>query len=144
MEFWFFWIVHLQIVGAAAYDLSVRRYRPSTRDWAVAAACSMAYVAFIVPFNVAMGTQYGWLGQGQYRTRNVIDLLGPWPQRPILLVLIGQLVVAGLWAVWHLPRRHGKMECGAAVPAAERAGRLSHTPSTHPSLGARHGETVEA
>jgi hypothetical integral membrane protein (TIGR02206 family) len=100
MEFWFFWIVHLQIVGAAIYDLTVRGYRPSGADWATAALVSMVYVAAIIPFNVIMGTEYGWLGQGQYRTRNVIDLLGPWPRRPILLVLIGQLMVLALWLVW--------------------------------------------
>jgi hypothetical integral membrane protein (TIGR02206 family) len=100
MEFWFFWIVHLQIVGSAIYDLMVRGYRPCRGDWATAALVSMGYVALIVPFNVIMGTEYGWLGQGQYRTRNIIDVLGPWPQRPILLVLIGQLMVLGLWLVW--------------------------------------------
>jgi hypothetical integral membrane protein (TIGR02206 family) len=115
MEFWFFWIVHLQIVGAAIYDLTVRRYRPLFSDWATAALFSMAYVAAIVPFNVFTGTEYGWLGRGNYRTRNIIDLLGPWPQRPILLVLIGQVVLVLLWLVW-VPRN--RAPASAAAPRA--------------------------
>ncbi len=116
MEFWLFWTVHLQIVGSAVYDVAVLRYRPALRDLGTAALLSLGYLAFIVPFNVIMNTDYGWLGRGlavskdmgwlgdgRYRTRNIIDHLGMWPERPVLLTLLGLSVMSMLWLVWQRP-----------------------------------------
>ena len=118
MDFWLFWTVHLQIVGSAVYDVAVLRYRPTFRDYGAVAAISLAFVALIIPFNVLMNTEYvwlgrglavskelGWLGDGKYRTRNIIDHLGDWPLRPVRLVLLGLCVMAMLWLVWRLPFR---------------------------------------
>jgi hypothetical integral membrane protein (TIGR02206 family) len=116
LEYWLFWTVHLQIVGSAFYDVIVLRYRPAFRDWAVAAGAGVCYVAVVVPFNLFFGTDYGWLGRGttaarelgylgdgRYRTRNVIDLLGDWPERAILLALIAQTMLALMYAIWQVP-----------------------------------------
>jgi hypothetical integral membrane protein (TIGR02206 family) len=118
-EYWIFWIGHMHIVGSGAYALVVLRYRPTLRDFGVATLAGLAYVAAIVPFNLLAGTDYGYLGAGDYRTRNVIDLLGPWPQRAILLYLICQGVLTLLYLVWLVPAAWRAATPGAAAAEAE-------------------------
>jgi hypothetical integral membrane protein (TIGR02206 family) len=102
-EYWIFWLGHAQIVGTAIYGLVVMRYRPRGRDYLGATGVSLAYVGLIVPTNMMLGTDYGYLGAGEYRTRNIIDLFGPWPQRAVLLYLAGQGMLTLLYLVWLVP-----------------------------------------
>jgi len=101
--FWFFWFGHLAIVGSASYLVIALRYRPTLRDLGTAVAASLLYVAVVVPLDLAFGWNYGFLGRRPLATRNVLDLLGPWPWRPAFTVLIGLLVLWVLWAIWQVP-----------------------------------------
>jgi hypothetical integral membrane protein (TIGR02206 family) len=118
-EFWIFWIGHMHIVGSGAYALLVLRYRPGARDLGVATLASAAYVAAIVPFNLLAGTDYGYLGRGDYRTRNIIDWLGPWPQRAVLLYIIGQGMITLLYLVWLVPAAFASPAPRSAVAEAD-------------------------
>lgn len=103
--FWVFWLGHTQIVGAAIYDLVVRRYRPTGRDCALAVAlgCLYAIVVFIV--NWAAGTNYAGLGNATFELPNLAQHLGPWPWRPLWIALIGAAWLVILWKAWPLARR---------------------------------------
>jgi hypothetical integral membrane protein (TIGR02206 family) len=114
--FWIFWVGHLQIVGSAVYDVVVLGYRPTMRDFGLTFIASLAFMATVIPLNVAFGWDYAYLGQGPYRTRNVIDMLPAWPWRPFWLFVIGQLMMFILLAVWQFPALR------RAKPEAELAG----------------------
>lgn len=103
MDFWLFWIGHLQIVGSAFYDLVAHAFRPTARDLRTALIASAIYAAVILPLNAAFDWDYGYLGRGPYRTRNIIDHLGDWPWRPVWLILIACAWQAVLLAIWRVP-----------------------------------------
>ncbi len=87
LDFWMYWLGHGQIVLAAAYDLSVRGYSPKRKDWAFACLAGLAYGLVVIGVNIALGTNYSYLGAGEYEAKSVVDVLGPWPWR--LLSMIG-------------------------------------------------------
>lgn len=97
--FWIFWVGHLQIVGSAVYDVVVLGFRPVVRDLRAAVLASWAYIAVVVPVNLVFDLDYGYLGRGEYRTRNVLDHLPPWPWRPVCFIAIAHGVLVLLWAV---------------------------------------------
>ena len=62
LEFWRFWLLHSLILCCAVYDLVVLRFRPGWSDVARACVMSAGYVALIVPVNLMIGTNYGFVG----------------------------------------------------------------------------------
>lgn len=99
--FWFFWTTHGLIVGVALYDVLARGYRPGLRDYGIACAGAAAYVAIILPLDLAFGWNYGFLGPSKPEFPTIVDALGPWPARLALIVLL----VAGAMALALLPWR---------------------------------------
>ncbi len=99
--FWYFWLSHGMIVGVAAYALAVHRFRPTWRDWRFACAAAAVYAAIVLPIDLALGANYGFLGPTVPDRPTLVDALGPWPQR---LITIGALV-AGAMALIVLPWR---------------------------------------
>lgn len=106
--FWFFWIVHLQIVGSAVYLIAVMEYRPRGRDLGVAVALSAVYVAVMIPFNLALGVNYGYVGNRVPGTPTLIDRLGTWPGRLITLAAIVGALYAAMWLVWPVAARFAR------------------------------------
>jgi hypothetical integral membrane protein (TIGR02206 family) len=104
-DYWQFWINHTQIVGVAFYFVIVRGYRPTKRDWLIAIALTHLYVAFIIPLNLAIGANYGYVGRGNPRTPTVIDKLealgpiGQWPWRLFPMALMVTLMFTMLWQI---------------------------------------------
>jgi hypothetical integral membrane protein (TIGR02206 family) len=98
LVFWAFWTAHTIIAACAVYDISVLGFRPGWRDLGHALAVSTVYAALIVPLDVALGANYGFLGNPAAASEvpPLIDALGPWPQRAIMLVA---LVIFGFLAV---------------------------------------------
>lgn len=93
-KFWWFWLVHLGIVLAAAYLVLAMRFRPTRRDLGVAAAAIVAYAAAMTPLNLALDADYGYVGDDP---QGPTAILGPWPWR-IPIIVIGQAVIFA--AVW--------------------------------------------
>jgi hypothetical integral membrane protein (TIGR02206 family) len=110
VHFWLFWGGHTLIVGAALYDVVVCGYRPRFRDFLVATAFSLSYSAIIIGLNVAIGANYGYLGQSKPGAPTLIDHLGQWPLRAIWMILLGELFMLLLWAPWAIAGRNGKRE----------------------------------
>jgi hypothetical integral membrane protein (TIGR02206 family) len=105
-RYWLFWLVHVAIVGSAVYDVVVRRYRPGRRDFVLATAVSVAWVAGVFGLNLWLGTNYGYVGRPSGEARTFMDVLGPWPWRVLAAGVVGVSLFAGMWAVWRvLPAR---------------------------------------
>ncbi len=93
LVFWAFWIAHSLIAACAVYDIIVSGFRPSWRDLARAVAASAIYIALVMPLDVWLGANYGFVGNpaDPKEVPPFIDALGPWPQRAIVLVLLAPL-----------------------------------------------------
>jgi hypothetical integral membrane protein (TIGR02206 family) len=101
LEFWRFWLLHSLILCCAVYDLVVLRFRPGWSDVARACVMSAGYVALIVPVNLMIGTNYGFVGNPPDQAQPpIIALLGPWPERIVVLmalVFFGYLLAMLPW-----------------------------------------------
>ena len=101
LEFWRFWLLHSLILCCGVYDLVVLRFRPGWSDVARACVMSTAYVALIVPVNLMIGTNYGFVGNPPNQAQPpMIALLGPWPERIVVLmalVFFGYLLAMLPW-----------------------------------------------
>ncbi len=95
VEFWLFWVSHAQIAGAAVYCVGVLGYRPTRSDLLLASVGGVLVAGAIFGLNMALGTNYSYLGAGQYENRCVVDLLGPWPWRAPVMVA-GAVSIFGL------------------------------------------------
>jgi len=102
--FWAFWTAHTIIAACAVYDLAVLGFRPGWNDLGYALIVSAAYVALIVPVNLWLGSDYGFIGNppADVKIPPFVGALGPWPQRAIILVALaafGFLVVLLPWCI---------------------------------------------
>ncbi len=102
--FWAFWIDHTVIAACATYDVVVRGFRPFWRDLGAAVIASLVYVAAIVPVNLWLGADYGFVGNppSNIVVPPFVLALGPWPQRAIVLVAlvpIGFVIVLVPWLI---------------------------------------------
>jgi hypothetical integral membrane protein (TIGR02206 family) len=114
-KFWLYWVGHTQIVGTGIYVVAVMRFWPCLRDlWRVVGVL-LIYTAVLLPLDYAMDFDYGYLGPNS----DVVDLLGGWPARVILLVLLETCAFIVLWA----PFAIGSRACGVAagIPVNEIA-----------------------
>jgi len=93
LAFWAFWAGHTIIMTAALYDLIVLRFRPDWSDLGRVALVSLAYVAFILPVNLMLGTNYGFIGNPPPGNAipPFIDALGPWPGRALIVIALAAL-----------------------------------------------------
>jgi len=89
--FWSYFGGHGAIVLAAAYDAVARQYRPTRADLRSALVALVIYVLTIVPINMLLGVNYGYLGKVDGDIRP-IEMLGPWPWRiPVLMLIAATL-----------------------------------------------------
>lgn len=98
--FWFFWATHAMIVAVPVYDIAARGFRPTPRDFAVACAAAIGYVAIVLPIDIATGWNYGFVGPSKPDVPTIVDLLGPWPQRLAAIVAISFAAMALLLLPW--------------------------------------------
>jgi hypothetical integral membrane protein (TIGR02206 family) len=104
LPFWLFWATHFVIVGGGIYEVAARGFRPAWKDYGVAAAAALAYAAVILPFDIATGLNYGYIGRAAPDQPSLVDALGPWPRRvPIMMGLAG-IVMLLLLLPWEVGR----------------------------------------
>lgn len=114
--FWAFWFLHGFVMLVAVYDLAARGLRPHWREYRVACIAAATYVTVVLPIDLLLGANYGFLGKSRALHPSIVDLLGPWPQRLAIIVPLAALAmwVALLpWLLWTGRRRL----TGAASPA---------------------------
>ena len=104
MWFWAFWLEHGLLQAIAIYDLVVRRYRPAWRDYGIACAAALVYLAVVLPFDIALHTDYGFVGEPKPENPSILDLLGPWPERLVVIVVLVAAVMALLMLPWEIAR----------------------------------------
>lgn len=113
-RYWLFWIVHTNIVGVALYDLVVRGFRPAWRDAGFATIASVAYVGAVLPLNIAVGANYGFLGSTDQQP-GVVAVLGAWPWRVYGIIGAGVALFALAVLPWALIPVRGE-KSGPGVP----------------------------
>jgi hypothetical integral membrane protein (TIGR02206 family) len=123
-EFWLFWVHHALIVGTALYLVLVRRFRPEWRDlrWAVSAA--VAYAILIFLFDLLLDVNYGYFGKGMPSQPTLLNWLGPWPWRVLVMIALGVVVMCILFVPWLRKHRVDSPEMTIASnrPTARGAG----------------------
>lgn len=103
--FWVFWLPHAAILGAAVYIVAVEGFAPTGRDCLQAYRVALLYVLILVPFNLLTGFNYGYLGTARPATASLLDLLGPWPWRLGVLMVLSGLGFALLQLPWSVRAR---------------------------------------
>ena len=103
--YWLFWNAHVIIASAVIYEIIGRSFKPTWRDFSVAACVSLAYAALMVPFNTITGFGYGYLGPPRDGEPAALRFFGPWPLRVVALVTCGMAAMALLTAPWEASRR---------------------------------------
>lgn len=103
--FWYFWLSHGMIIGVATYAIVVHGYRPSWADWRVACIAAAVYAAAVIPIDILIGANYGFLGPTAPDQPTIVDLLGPWPARLALIFALVAGAMAALMVPWALARR---------------------------------------
>lgn len=104
-RYWLFWLGHVGIVGSAIYDLVVRRFRPTIRDYITTTAITIAWYAAVALINLRLGSNYGYNGDIKPDKPTLIDQLGQWPQRAFILLAIGVVWFGVLWVIWPMADR---------------------------------------
>lgn len=101
LTFWLFWINHGGVILFALYDVAIRGYRPTLGDWGLACVVSLAYVAVVVPLNLANpGWNYGYLGDVTVGSKTPLDVLPAWPWRLLAIEVLGALMMLHAWLPW--------------------------------------------
>lgn len=103
--FWFFWAYHAMAIGVPLYDVFGRGFRPTWRDYGLACAATAAYVAIVLPIDLATGWNYGFLGPSKPEVTSIVELLGPWPARLLLIFAIAAGAMALAQLPWSIARR---------------------------------------
>jgi hypothetical integral membrane protein (TIGR02206 family) len=136
VRYWLFWVGHTQIVGSAIYDVGVLGYRPRFRDVLVAGGALIAYAAAIMPLNLWLGVNYGYVGNTVPEHPTIIDRLGPWPWRllPMTGLALGVFVLA--WAVWPAAGWVKRAVLGPANPGRRRTAAHGRAPGVEQPAGA--------
>lgn len=105
MWFWIFWMSHAGIIAIAIYDIVARGFRPTWADFRLSVLAGLVYLAVVLAINIALGFNYGYVGNARPGEASIIDFLGPWPQRVVLMVALVIGLMALLMAPWHFARR---------------------------------------
>jgi len=107
LVFWAFWTAHTLIAACAVYDIAVRGFRPAWPDFGRALAVSAVYVTLIVPVDVWLGANYGFLGNpaDAKEVPPFVHALGPWPWRAVALVALTPLGFAIVLLPWLVATR---------------------------------------
>ncbi len=96
-KFLTFWGMHLIVVWGAIYLAWGWGLGPRWRDYLTTVATTLAWMVSVYAFDVATGTNYGYLVEKP--ASSALDLLGPWP----LYVAQQVVVVAVVWALMTYP-----------------------------------------
>ena len=98
-RFWGFWSGHFVILIAALYDLIVRRWRPTWREWRIAIMLSAAYLAAILPLDLVFDWNYAYVGR-ERAAGTLIEVLGPWPLRIVIIAALSLIAYTALMLPW--------------------------------------------
>jgi hypothetical integral membrane protein (TIGR02206 family) len=93
-----FWMLHYDVVWAAAVLTWGLGMRPNWKNWRQTIFVTLSYMVFIFGFNALFGTNYLYLNKTP-PSPSAIDVMGPWPVYNFVMIFIG----IGMWALVTLP-----------------------------------------
>lgn len=116
--FWAFWTGHTTVMVCAVYDVAVVGFRPDWRDLWRAISVSTLYFAVIMPVDLWLGANYGFIGNPApaQRIPPFVAALGPWPRRVFILVALVALAFVLALAPWRLFKRLRPSSGTASAP----------------------------
>jgi hypothetical integral membrane protein (TIGR02206 family) len=102
LEFISYWLQHVLVMWAVIYLTWGLGLHPNWRSYRLALAITVGWAAVVIPINLALGTNYGYLNR-KPAGPSLLDVMGGWPWY-LLAVLI---LLAGAWALitWPWMRR---------------------------------------
>lgn len=114
LRFWVFWALHSEIVLTAVYLVAVDRFRPGWRDLLSASIFWTAYALTMIAINIKTGWYYGYLGPEipPSAEDSILRFLGPWPVRPMVMMLMGATLFVLLWLPWLFVSKRGASAVG--------------------------------
>jgi hypothetical integral membrane protein (TIGR02206 family) len=116
LHFWLFFFRHGAIVGGGVYVILVHDFRPTWRDWRIATLAGLAYIALVLPLDILLSANYGYVGNAKPDTASLIDYFGPWPWRVLAMAVIATVIFTMLELPWALARAaHRRTELRAAA-----------------------------
>jgi len=101
-KFLAYWGMHLLIVWAAIFLTWGLGLSPTWRDYRRTVAITFIWAAAVFCFNLAVGTNYGFLNRKP--ATSILDLLGPWPA----YVFVEIALICGVWALMTWPWVHSR------------------------------------
>ena len=110
LRFWLYWLLHAGIISSSIFDLTLRGYRPTQKDFVRVLFVDTLYVVMITPFNILFDWNYGYLGASKPDTPTDLDLLGPWPERIGVMLLVAALLQCLMYLPWFI--RDGLLNSG--------------------------------
>jgi len=105
LRYYVFWITHIVILASAVYVVVVQRFRPRGWDFGMITLVMCLYGAVVIPLDVIMEFNYGFVGDSKPDTPTAVDILGPWPLRLVWMFLAVHGLFLLLTVVWWRPRR---------------------------------------
>lgn len=102
-QFWGFWLTHASIVFTAIYQIWVRGYRPTWKDFWFASWVAYLYVGSAFVLDAFFDLNYVYVGRGTLSGETFADDLGPWPLRVVWIALVGQAILAFVLLLRLLP-----------------------------------------
>jgi hypothetical integral membrane protein (TIGR02206 family) len=134
LAFWAFWAGHTIIMASAVYDIAVLRFRPEWRDVGRVTIASLIYVAIVMPINLELGTNYGFIGDPppDKVLPPFINAMGPWPQRAFIVMALGMVGYVVVLLPWRLIGRRDSAQMQRFKASATHVPGMSSsgTPST--------------
>lgn len=108
-RFWLYWILHAAIIAYSLFDVVINDFRPRMKDLFQVMAVNLVYVLIVFPLNIAFDWNYGFIGNVQLDDVTMIDILGAWPQRVgLMLILAVSVQVAVFIIFWFLKKKNVK------------------------------------
>lgn len=102
LHFWLYWGFHAGILAVSVFDFHIRSYRPFFRDLVCAWSANIFYLVLVLPLDICFGWNYGFLGNSMPGSPTLVDFLGPWPER-IVVMFFGVCLAQAL--IMYLPLR---------------------------------------
>lgn len=98
--YWAFWFLHGFVMLATIYDLVVYGFRPHWREYRIACVAAATYVAVVLPVNLLLAANYGFLGKSKPLNPSIVDWLGPWPERLLIIAPLAALAMFVVLLPW--------------------------------------------
>lgn len=116
--FWMAWINHGAIAMLAVYDLVVGRFRPGWRDLRLALITTTVYALCMFGLDAAFDWNYGYVGRSKPGAPTILDSLGAWPGRVVVIMALGAFAMTAIllpWLIWERLHRTGESRARAEI-----------------------------